>query len=238
MSKRGRSGVPVSKGRNGGSNGRNGKKKFRPGKDRTGGFYGRYAVGGGELKFHDVDLDDAVIASGGTVTASINLIAQGVTEKTRVGRKCTIRSINWRFNISLPERDAIADPEPAETVRVIMFQDKQCNGAAAPILQISEVQNYQTFNNLANAGRFRTLVDRTYDMNAPALASDGAGVVSQTEWNVNGTFFKKCNIPLEFDNTTGAITELRSNNIGVLLYSRSGIASFESKIRLRFSDGS
>ncbi len=52
----------------------------------------------GELKFHDLDIDDATIASNGTIAqVSCNLIAQGVTEVQRIGRKCILRSVNWRF---------------------------------------------------------------------------------------------------------------------------------------------
>ena len=105
---------------------------------RTGGFYGRYratdrfARNGGrqaELKFHDLDVDDATVAAGATIAQdSCNKIAQGVTEITRVGRKCTIRMINWRFNIFM---NAAATTNTGDVVRVILFLDKQCNGATA-----------------------------------------------------------------------------------------------------------
>ncbi len=213
------------------------KRRFRPGYNRTAGYYGRYA-GGGELKFHDVDLDDAVIAAGGTITASVNLIPQGVTEVQRIGRKCTIKSINWRMSLNLAEQDAQATPESGDTVRIIMYIDKQCNGATAAVLDVLESADFQSFNNLSNKSRFRTLMDRTITLNFATLASDGAGVVSSTDMFIDQQFYKKCNIPIEFDATTGAITEIRSNNIGVLLISRAGVSIFNSKIRLRFSDGS
>ncbi len=203
---------------------------FRKGYDRTGGFYGRFAKAG-ELKFHDVDLDDAVIAAGANVTASINLIGQGVTESTRVGRKCTIKSINWRFNILLPTSATVGRQE---TVRIILYLDKQANGATAANTDVLESADYQSFNNLSNKSRFRTLMDRQYE-----LVTDSAGDGTTNDSGVdviNDTFFKKCNIPIEFDATTGAITEIRSNNIGVILLAKNGTATFESKFRLRFSD--
>lgn len=211
-------------------------RRFVPGYNRTGGFYGRYA-GAGELKFHDVDLDDAAIATAGTITASINLILQGVTEVQRVGRKCTITNVNWRYNISLAEADAVADPRNGDTVRVIMFLDKQANGATAAVTDILESADWQSFNNLSNSARFRTLYDKTHNLNYLTLASDGAGVVSSASVARESTFFKRCSVPLEFSATTGAIGEIRSNNIGVLLISRTGASTFGSKIRLRFSDG-
>lgn len=211
--------------------------RFGPGYQRTTGFYGRYApVGpGGELKFFDVTLDDAVIAATGTVTDSINKIAQGVTESQRVGRKCTIRSIGWRYIISLPEVTAAANPPGSDTIRLIMFLDKQCNGATATVTGILEGAQFQEFNNLANKGRFRTLVDEMVDINYLS----GVGISASQDYagvRVSGSFFKKCSIPIEFDSTTGAITEIRSNNIGVLLISGAGLPAFGSRIRLRFSD--
>jgi len=212
----------------------------RKGYGRTSGYYGRYGPGpGAELKFHDLDIDDAVVASSGSIAqASCNIIAQGTTESTRLGRKLTIKSINWRFQVTLPELDAVADPGPVDAVRVILYLDKQANGATAAVTDILESADFQSFNNLANKSRFRTLMDRTYAINYSNLASDGAGVVSSAGENIQDSFFKKCNIPIEYDNTgtDGALTSQRSNNIGLLLISRSNTAGFNSKMRLRFSD--
>ncbi len=212
------------------------RRLFLPGKDRVGGYYGRYAGSAGELKFHDVDLNDAVIAAGAQITDSINKIAQGVTESTRVGRKCTIKRISWRYRMFLPEQDAVPTPFAGDNVRVIMYQDKQCNGATIVALDLLETDDEHSFYNLANSGRFRILMDKTITLNYTGLASDNAGVVSQTRYSMEGTFNKACNIPIEFNNTTGAITEIRSNNIGVMLIGVTAVAVFDSKIRLRFSD--
>ncbi len=197
------------------------------------------------MKFHDFDVVDAVIASGVNVTGqtspavagTLNAIAQGVTEATRVGRKCTIRSINVRFQLRLPAIDGTGTAPLGDTVRVILYLDKQANGATAASTDILEAASFQSFNNLANSGRFRTLMDRTYNMNYPG--GSGAGGAADNDWpsiRVDDTFFKKCSIPLEFSSTTGALTEIRSNNLGLLLCSDSGTAGYESKWRLRFSD--
>ncbi len=206
----------------------------QPGFTRSAGFFGRFGIGG-ELKFHDLDIDDATIASGATIAQdSCNKIAQGVTEVQRIGRKCTVRSINWRFQISTNVQSNTASPA-TEVVRVILYLDKQANGATATTAAIVESDDFQTFNNLANKSRFRTLMDRTYPLQL--MAASGADATA--EWageNVTDTFFKKVNIPIEFDSTTGAITEIRSNNIGVLLLGKQGLAVFASKMRIRFSD--
>jgi len=217
------------------------KKQYLPkgaqkGHVQTSGYYGRYSGSQPELKFHDVDLDDALIAQAGTITGSINIIAQDVTEKTRVGRKCTIVAINWRYDIIMNDT-ATADTS-AESVRIIMYLDKQTNGAPATALEILETDDYQSFNNLANKSRFMILMDRQYDMVTPAGAGQSGSHVF-TENITTGAFYKKCNIPIEYDNSasTGAITTIRSNNIGVLILSKDGnLCTFASKIRLRFSD--
>ncbi len=214
------------------------RRAFIPGIDRTGGFYGRYAGANAELKFHDFDLDISPVTSAGTITASLNLIAQGVTESTRVGRKCTIKSISIYYQLTLPESDAAATPAGSDTLRLIVFNDKQCNGATATILGILETANVRDHRNLANQGRFNIFYDKLHNIAYNGMASDGAGLVSQGNVVKNFRWGKKCTIPLEFDNTTGAVTEIRSNNLGIILISNQGTVVFNGKIRLRFSDGS
>ncbi len=214
------------------------KRRFTPGVDRTGGYYGRYAGPDGERKFHDVDLNDAVIAAGSTITSTINIIPQGVTERQRIGRKCTIRSINWRGYWSMPTRDAVSVPPAGDIVRIILYQDKQCNGAVITAGNLVESIAVNTFRDLANSGRFNVLMDKTEAFTYTGLASDGAGLVSAPPQIRKFSFYKECNIPLEFDSTTGALTEIRSNNLGVMIIGLNGVAGFASSIRLRFSDGS
>lgn len=205
-----------------------------PGRTRQAGFYGRYAPSGGEQKFHDLDIDDAVIATSGIAEDSCLTIAQGVTESQRVGRKCTVKNIGWKYQITLPS--TTGDTATSDTVRVILYQDKQTNGATATVAGILESADFQSFNNLSNSSRFRTLLDRTYDLNAPSGGTSAAGVDQFGEFTVHDSFYKRCNMPIEYDSTTGAITEMRSNNVGVLLLSSQGLCAFGSKMRVRFSD--
>ncbi len=195
-----------------------------------------YASRSGELKFHDVDLDDAVVGAGVNVTATVNIIPQGVTEVQRVGRKCTLKSLWWRYQVTLPTQDAIGVPISGDTLRIILYLDKQANGATALNTDVLESTDVHSFRNLANSGRFVFLCDKLHTLNYRAMASDGAGVVSQGKVVQDFVFYKNMNIPIEFNGATGAIAEIRSNNIGVILASNLGIIGFNSKIRLRFSD--
>lgn len=202
------------------------------GKMRVGGFYGRYKSAGAELKFHDITIDDALIsASGEIVEDSCNEITQGTTESQRIGRKCTIKFIDWRYNITL-NSGSVADV--SDIVRVILYLDRQANGGGANVdLILGAAATYQSFNNLANKSRFRILCDKFYTMNPTAAAGGDATTLSMNRMK-SVRFTRRCSIPIEYDNNTGALTEIRSNNIGVLLISKEGLCSFDSHMRLRF----
>ncbi len=208
---------------------------FIKGRDRTEGYYGRYASGS-ELKFFDVDVTDAVVASGGTIqnTGSLNLISQGTGEEQRIGRKCTIKSAHWRYRVKLPPTDADALPGEGDSVRIIVYVDKQCNGVTAAVTDILEDDDIHSFRNLANSQRFNLLMDKMVTLTYAGLGSDGAGVISSAASHKEFTWNKACNIDIEFNNTTGALTEIRSNNIGVLLVGNKGVAGFDGKWRFRF----
>ncbi len=190
-----------------------------------------------ELKFHDIDVDDTTISATGEIlnAGTINIIAQGTTESQRIGRKCVIKTINWRYDIVRNENAGSWD---SDVVRLMLYLDKQCNGAAATVTGILESADYQAFNNLSNKGRFRILLDKKYVLKPQAAAGDGTTNIFNDDL-VYEEFYKSCNIPLEFDNSvsTGALTSIRSNNLGVLIISKQGTGTtFNSKMRLRFAD--
>ncbi len=208
---------------------------------RVGGYYGRFA-NGGELKFHDVDVDQAAAdLSAGVIqnAGTLNIIAQGTTESERVGRKCIIKSIMWRSNIRQAGLSNANSVQGSDTWRIIIYLDKQCNGATAAVTDILETADYQSFRNLSNVGRFQTLMDLTFIIHPSPCAGDSA-TNDQGRNEVNKSFYKKCDIKLEYDNsaTTGALTSIRSNNIGMLIISKGveSVISLDSKIRMRFSD--
>ncbi len=164
---------------------------------------------------------------------SLVTIAQGVTESTRVGRKCTIKRILFRYEcglIAVNQGTGIPD-----VIRVILYIDKQANGLTITNTDLVESDDYQSFNNLANSGRFRVLMDRTHSLQMTAGGWDGTGVDFPATV-ASFSFYKKCAIPLEFSGTTGALTELRSNNINLMVCSKNGTSFFNSKMRFRFSD--
>ncbi len=209
-----------------------------PGYTRKVGYYGRYNKGPGESKFHDIVVVDGVVSGNGDIqnTGSVNLIAQGTTESERIGRKCTINSIGFRYVVSLPRLLASATPTESDIVRVIVYVDKQCNGLAAAVTDILESTIFFSYRNLSNSSRFTILCDKNHTINYPTFTStQNADTFDAQGVSRYYSFFKKVNIPIEYNSTTGAITEIRTNNIGVLLISANGVAGFTGTIRLRFT---
>lgn len=212
--------------------------KKNAGYERISGFYGRYNKGpSSELKFFDTTLSFLIDATGEVpATGQLALIPQGVTESTRVGRKANVKSINVKGNVTFVPV-AYTD---AAVCTVYVVQDKQCNGAAAAVTDVYTSSNLSIgMINMANSERFRILKKFTWTVKPEMWDGTSMGIgytVLPFEW------YSKCDIPLEFSSTTGAITEIKSNNIFLLASCQNGLvpvddkASVSGTCRLRFGD--
>ncbi len=189
-----------------------------------------------EIKFHDIDVNDAIIAANGNIAEdSILTIAQGDTSSTRDGRLIFIKSVMWRYRIVLPV--AAAMTSTSDEVRVIMYIDSAANQATAAVADILATDNVQSFKDLHHGGRFTFIHDKVFRISS--LAGAGNGTSDSAGEVIRGhTMFKnfKRHLPIHYDSTAGSITEMTRNNIGVLLLSSDGLCVFTSKIRVRFHD--
>ncbi len=210
---------------------RKSRKTFRPGFDRTSGYFTK--SNNFEKKFHDIATTDAVIAATWSFTAALLTIAQGTGESQRIGRKITITNIGWRFNFELPTSTAAT--QSADLIRMMLILDKQCNGAAPSVADVLEEDLLIGFNNLSNRKRFRTLMDRSYEIGANGMAGDGTANDTALA-TIQDTFWKKCNIPIEYSGTAGTITEIKSNNILCLVVTTNGLAGLDGRMRFRYTD--
>jgi len=205
---------------------------------RTGGYYGRYRgrrATQAEMKFLDTTLTTTAAAAG-SLSGSLNIVAQGDTESQRNGRKITIKQISIRATLLMNNSTAVTDT--SEEVRFLLVQDKQANGAAATVLDVLETASVRAFNNLANKSRFNILVDKRFSLNQMGATPTGAAYTFG-ELTQNFALYKKCNIPIEYDNsaTTGAITTIRSNNLFFILLGETGaLATMSSTTRIRYTD--
>jgi len=203
---------------------------------RRSGYYGRYGSGthvadSRELKFFDTTVDSFGQILATYELKSVNLIPQGVTESQRVGRKCTVSKIGVKglFTMNGP----VLQSGTSACVRFGILLDKQANGTLLNALQWVESNDIFSFNNLANKGRFKTLWSEVISMASPSGAT-------ATVWGENVQWFEKNinlkkPIPLEFDDTTGAITEIRSNNLVFFaVASAAATLSIAGTVRLRY----
>ncbi len=77
----------------------------------------------GEIKFYDLDVDDAVISTGGTIAEdSLITIPEGLGESERIGRKLTVVSLHMNWDILLPF--TASQTQTSDAVRIIVYLDK------------------------------------------------------------------------------------------------------------------
>jgi len=204
---------------------------------RYGGAWNRF--GGNsrqkELKYFDTAISFNVDATGEVpATGQLVLIPQGDTATSRDGKHCVIKSLQMRLIAKLtPSSSATA----ATNIVIFVVQDTQCNGAAAAVTDVMTSNSLTiALHNLDNSQRFRVLKKIKINLTPVAGVSTAYNtVVKDVE------FFKKLNIPLVFSSTTGAITELKSNNIFLLAGSDTetdDLVSVVGNCRVRFSDRS
>ncbi len=213
-----------------------GRKRFKRGGRpvrrgwRVGGVQRLRALGmRQEKKYIDADHSLDPVPSAGAIFPSLNLIPQGASENERLGRKVWIRDILIRGAV-FTTSSAMAQAQ----CRVIVYCDKQTNGATATVATILEVgggADYLAFRNLESAGRYKVLHDKTYKVRTETRA----GSVSLYDFKT--TNFKinlKGNIPILFDGAVGSLTELCCNNVGILVISEAARSQFFAKVRVRY----
>jgi len=118
-----------------------------------------------------------------------------------------------------------------DDVRLILYVDVQANGAQAAVLDILKTANYQSFYNRSNKDRFVILMDRVHTLFSSAGMVNGYGDVSQ-----NVEFEVDLELNIQFSGASGEVTEITSNNIGVLAISGSGLAELNSQMRILYVD--
>lgn len=187
-----------------------------------------------ELKFFDGSKGNTNLsATGAILDDSLLEIAAGTGESNRIGRKITVKKISIRGFFKAAT--ATASANTGNRCRIIVYLDKQANGATAAVGDILEDADINGFRNLTNVGRFYVLYDKI--MNVNNLAGAGNGTTDNYgEAHYGFQMHKSCSIPIEYSGTAGAITEFASNNIGVLAIDEESNAAIQYRWRVRFTD--
>lgn len=201
-----------------------------PGYTRTVGAYARSVPGAVEKKYFDSNIANSGDLSAGVVFNSCCLVPQGTTDVTRVGNKIMIKNINLKGTLTLDDQGTGSIPNGI--IRIIVFIDKQANGATAAVTDILKTATFASFRNMDQVDRFTILKDKVYTIRCQSSNALHTGASA-----IYFAMSKKCNIPIHYSSTTGAITEIKSNNVG-LLYIADGtqvnVASGAS--RVKFTD--
>lgn len=205
---------------------------------RASGAYRRSAPGSVEKKYHDIHRVRGNLNLGEVI--QLCEIKQGTGDTERIGNKLIIKNINVRFRYKLN-----TTVNRGSVFRMMLVQDLQCNGTEAteadlldgyydeanpPVFQPPVVQS---FRNLDNDERFKVLYDKFTTLNHDLVTSGGASDQSQSAVKkIN----KKCNIQINYNNNTGALTEIRSNNLFLFIFSDLEDGTVTVDARLKYTD--
>lgn len=164
-----------------------------------------------EKKWNDTS---GTLYTTGTATASVLLInglTQGTTANTRVGSRIELKSVAFRANFQSGTSATGVTP-----LRIKIVYDKQSDGAAPAATDIMAGDSIDGHNNLANAGRFITLFDQTWQpVSGFGGGASGAGA-SQAQC-LEG--FVKCALPVKYNSgNAGTIADIVAGAVYVLAW--------------------
>lgn len=190
-----------------------------------------------ESKYFDTTTSASFDSTGEALVPSINLVPQGVTESQRIGRKIVVTDIHFQGLVTWGVGSASTFPN--SYVRMALVVDHQANGAAPTYTDVYKADGVFQFRNLANSKRFTVLKEwRLVPENSIASTSDNwaSSAVDVRSSPTPVEYHKKCSIPIEFDSTTGAITEITQNNIVLLAesYFADDIHGLSANWRIRY----
>lgn len=167
---------------------------------------------------------------------SLLQIAQGTTKNNRIGNKLLLYQIRGKLTFLL-NQEAIAGV-PNDVVRFILYKDNQANGAAATTNEILDTAingtvNIQSMQAMDFVDRITIIKDRYFTLN-PLYGVEGA---SSGAVLLHMKFSHKCRAEIRYSSTTGAITEVQSDNYGIMLVSQNAATQVLSgQVRVYWKD--
>ncbi len=172
-----------------------------------------------ERKIIDTQLTAQVSNTTPSLVELTNL-AQGLTDTTRIGNKIMLSGLQFRY---------LAKDTVQNSVRVMIVQDKQTNGAifaAADVLaDVTAIDNVASLRNRDESLRFRVLYDRVHLI---SLTGKDSVYVSK---------FIKLNVPVKYDGNAGTIADITSNSLAILHVSEVASSNITGFWRVFFTDG-
>lgn len=187
-----------------------------------------------ELKVFDTANSFTFDATGEVpATGQLCLVQTGDTLNDRDGAVIQVKSLQLRGIVTYaPGAAAVA----ATTAYLYVVQDRQANGAAAAITDVLTSTNMATaMGNVPNQYRFKILKRIVIPLTSPSGGSTAYNnIVMPVEEYIK--FFKP--VEIRYKASTGAVTDLTSNNIFLLAGTDGGsddLVSYAGTARLRFT---
>lgn len=166
---------------------------------------------------------DAVIPTTWQMANCPVIIQQGTSANGRIGNRVLIKEIMVRGILSLPSQTNVTNMR--DTVDIALIEDTQCNGAQPNATDIFYRDIRDSFLNLNNNNRFKILYRKTFMFNTDGIVPTGAAY-SSSPLRVLVDINVRCNIPITYSNTTGALSERRTNNIYLAQCSQEGLVGW------------
>lgn len=195
-----------------------------------------------EKKFHDIQFSSDGLGTANSVlshtvgtTFSWLLIAQGLTEVTRIGRRICVKGINLKGMLKLALGESAITGN--QVARLWLILDTQANGAIPAAAEIFEQSagGIFSYRNLANQERFQVLWTKQFIFNAQ-MAGNGTAL-DTAETVKTFAMSKKTNFVVQYDAGAGVIAELQTNNIFLMGCTQNSLVTeITARARIRFTD--
>lgn len=156
---------------------------------------------------------------------TMNGLAKGTNNGQRVAEGVVIRSMQLFINLSQKSAGA------QQSVRIMLVQDKQTNGAGPVITDVVDANTTYSMRNLVYRKRFKILLDKRMTFDA----------VGGGHNNEAFSYYKPCYIPVQYNGqNNGDVQDITSNALFLIVLGEqvSGNAAMTAQItyRIRYTD--
>lgn len=134
----------------------------------------------------------------------LNGISQGGDQGQRVGDRIRMKHLDLRYSAT-----QAGTGTGSQCIRVIIFVDRQPNGAAPSATQLfldtTAGEEYVSPFNINGSKRYKILYDKFHDIQRVGGATDTRSVVSKNKQKI------KINMPVVYNGTTSGIASINTN---------------------------
>lgn len=171
----------------------------------------------------------------GATAASLHLlngVDDGATAITRIGRRISMSNLSIRWLGNLAATSAGASP-----LRLVVVYDRQTNAQAPAVTDVFQVDQISTMMNLANARRFKVIVDE----NVECVGTGGPQAWSRMIFRDFTQGGRKPGLAVEFNTaSTANVDSITTGSIYAFLWQTGGIITAAPTqalfTRVRFTD--